>query len=111
MSVKELLKQKDDEADKVAADFETFKLSKLDEIQQAEAVRDEKIAKLRAERNEIAMKEKLKAYPKTLVKEHTHCSICGAEMRPFAVMEGEVRVNYWGGQVGGLLDSHDLVRV
>ena len=65
---------------------------------------------LMQQRNDEALREKLKGYPAKLVQEHATC-VCGAAMRPFAVVEGEKVVKYWACSNGGLTDEHDKVKV
>lgn len=67
--------------------------------------------RLQRERDALALEEKLKAFPETLVNGHKFCSVCNAAMRPFKVMESGEPVEYWGCQNGSLRIDHDLVRV
>ena len=66
---------------------------------------------LTKDRNEAALEEKLKAFPKNLVEGHKFCKVCNAAMRPFEVVENNATVKYWACQAGSLRIDHDLVKV
>jgi len=110
MNIKQALQAKDNEIDTEREAFNAYREKVLAELLQAEKDFDAKREKLQNERNQLVMQEKLKAFPADLVKTHTHCA-CGAEMRPFAVMEAGQVVKYWACQVGSLKPEHDLVKV
>lgn len=111
MNIQEILQQKENEIRLAELDYQAERQALMDKIAQAEKRRDEKVLKLSAERNELAMKEKLKAYPAELVNNHKTCSICGAEMRPFNYVVDDKVLKAWACQAGNLQPSHDLVRV
>jgi hypothetical protein len=67
--------------------------------------------KLQAERSAVALAIKLKGYPDKLVKEHKTCSVCGADMRPFMIAQGETVKKLWACAAGNLSELHDLVTV
>src|SRR5688500_838605 len=48
-----------------------------------------KVTGLQAERDALALAEKLKSFPKELVEGHKFCQVCGAEMRPFIYVTGD----------------------
>lgn len=82
------------------------------ELQAARKLRDNTIAALMAERDQLALEIKLKEFPKKLVKEHKVCSICGEQMRPFKIANKEGTIlKYWACSHGNLQDTHDLIPV
>lgn len=105
------LEKIDADVEKIGLDFKAKKEQLENQILQAEQERDKQITDLRAKRDEIVLKEKLKEYPAELVNNHKTCSICGGLMRPFKYMEGEKVAKAWACQAGGLSESHDLIRV
>lgn len=109
--LQEILSKKDEEIEQVKLACEKEKAELEKQIIEAEQKRDRQVEKLRAERDVIAMKEKLKAFPKELVENHKTCSICGAEMRPFNYVVDDKILKAWACQAGNLSASHDLIRV
>jgi DNA repair exonuclease SbcCD ATPase subunit len=80
-------------------------------LQDAVTKRDSTIAKLQQERDAIALKSKLAEFPAKLVKSHKTCSVCGADMRPFTIAQGETVKKIWACAAGSLSELHDLVAV
>ena len=111
MNIKETLSKKDEEIEQVKLACEAEKAELESKIIEAEQKRDRLIEKLRAERDAVVMKEKLKAYPAELVSNHKKCSVCGAEMRPFNYVVDDKVNKAWACQAGNLSDAHDLIRV
>lgn len=111
MNIQDSINKITEEIEAEAAAFETKRQEIMNGLIITAAVRDEKIAALRDKRDAIVMKEKLKDFPAKLVKEHTHCSICGNEMRPFKyVLENET-LRAWACQIGNLKEDHDLIHI
>ncbi len=109
--LQEILSKKDEEIEQVKLACETEIAELKKQIIEVEQKRDKQVEKLRAERDAVVMKEKLKAYPAELVNSHKTCSICGAEMRPFNYIVDEKVNKAWACQAGNLSDTHDLIRV
>lgn len=109
--LQEILSKKDEEIEQVKLACENEKAELEKQIIEVEQKRDRLVEKLRAERDAVVMKEKLKAFPAELVNNHKTCSICGAEMRPFNFVEGDKVVKAWACQAGNLSALHDLIRV
>jgi len=111
MDTKKFIHGKNLEIEKVTIVFEETRQRLLDELRAGEHARDELINKLSAERDEAALKEKLKGFPTELVENHKTCAVCGELMRPFQYMEGETIVKAWACRVGSLQENHDLIRI
>lgn len=111
MMAKKDIQQYDAEILQVEKDY-WAELARLDaEREKVTKAWETRTNKLQAERSAVALAIKLKGYPDKLVKEHKTCSVCGADMRPFTIAQGEQIKKLWACAAGNLSNSHDLVAV
>lgn len=108
---KELCAAKEQEIEDARANYDQIITDLETKLKAAKLERDGKVSTLQQERDAIALKIKLQDYPARLVKKHKTCSVCGGQMRPFNITQGEELKKIWACQNGNLTDAHDLVYV